>query len=192
LTPLVHATRIVSFDKPREGSFPAIAGPSVTSDTGEIEWLAPAGGKGLVAVRTERTEALIGHLKANRKTLRTLAADVENEFCVLTLSSMDSKPLAGSASMLLTTGARVGATGMQWNEKRTTTTEPGGAPVVMEAVTGTVTLSNLKASSAVEAQALDGAGKPEGKPIAADRAGGGWRFRIGQTTTPWYQVRVTR
>jgi hypothetical protein len=87
----------------------------------------------------------------------------------------------------------VSNTGLQWNADRTRTAQQGGAPSLIEPVTGTVTLRGLTgAVSGVSAVALDGAGKAVGTPIVARRAAAGWVLPIGATTTTWYLVRVER
>lgn len=43
------------------------------------------------------------------------SAEISNDFCAITLSSMDGKPISRSGLLLLTTG-RVENTGQAWNE----------------------------------------------------------------------------
>jgi hypothetical protein len=87
----------------------------------------------------------------------------------------------------------VSNTGLQWNAERTRTAQQGGAPSLIEPVTGTVTLRALSGPvRGVSATALDGAGKPTGPPIMARRTAAGWELPIGAPTTTWYLVRVDR
>ena len=51
---------------------------------------------GLITVETDRTQALIGFIKANHKVLKNLGADITNNFATIVLASMDDKPLARS------------------------------------------------------------------------------------------------
>ncbi len=115
-----------------------------------------------MTVETDRTQALIGFIQANHKTLKNLSADITNNFATIVLVSMDDKPLARSEKMLLTTGSRVANTGQKWNDARTRLANQGGSPTLIEPVTGTVTLRNIEGAKAVKATALDGSGKPIG------------------------------
>ncbi len=185
--PLEHGSRIASLDGGKSDDFPASAGGPHASDTGELWWR--GGNDGLFTLETERSQAFSGFLKNNLKKLKNLSAAVENDFCAITLSSLDGKPLSQSRRMLLTTGARMANTGMTWNEKRTTLTEWGTAPPSIEPVVGTVTLRNLERAAAVEVVALDGAGR-RGTPVPAIKTAAGWELTIGGVVTPWYEIRV--
>jgi hypothetical protein len=147
---------------------------------------------GLVTVETDRTQALIGFIPANAKSLKNLSADIKNNFATIVLSSMDAKPLFQSAKMLLTAGSRVSNTGLKWNDAHTRTTNQGEAPSLIEPVTGTVLLRDIQAAKAVSASALDGAGHAIGEPIAAKRTAAGWSLPIGSPVTTWYVVSVKR
>ena len=71
--------------------------------------------------------------------------------------------------------------------------QQGGAPSLIETVTGTVTLHGLAGRvRGVSAVALDGAGRAMGAPIAARRTSAGWVLPIGAPATTWYLVRVER
>ena len=54
---------------------------------------------GVVTVDTERTQALIGFVKAQGKQLRHLAPEIDNRFACLTLSALDAKTIARSSRM---------------------------------------------------------------------------------------------
>lgn len=125
--------------------------------------------------------------------VKNLSADVRNEFAAIVLSAMEAKPIASASRLLLTTGARVSNTGLQWNAERTRATQQGGPPSLIEPVVGTVTLRGLAGGVRnVSARALDGAGKATGAPIAARRTSSGWVLPIGAPVTTWYLVRVDR
>jgi hypothetical protein len=131
-------------------------------------------------------------VKANRKTLRNLSADVTNEFASLVLSSLDGRALAKSERMLLTAGTRVANTNMKWNESHTRLVSQGESPTLIEPVTGTITLRNLQGARGVTAMALDGAGKATGAMVTGKKAAGGWSLPIGETPTVWYTIAVKR
>jgi hypothetical protein len=190
--PLVHGVRIGSLDGPPTGSFPNVDTTGMVSDTRELTWRASKQG-GMVAQETDRTQALIGFVKANGISVRNLSADIGNDFASIVLSSMDARPIERSARLLLTAGSRVSNTGLRWNPERTRTLDQGGSPSLVEPVTGTITLRRLAgAVSGVSAVALDGAGKPIGAPIRARRTAAGWVLPIGTPVTTWYVVSVAR
>jgi hypothetical protein len=190
--PLEHAVRIRSLAGPATERLATPEANRVVSDTGELSWYTSAEKTGLVTVETGRTQAFIGFVKANHKALQNLDADITNNFAALVLSSLDEKPLAQSGRMLLTAGSRVTNTGMEWNETRTKLQNQGGSPSLVEPVAGTVTLRHIERATAVSVSALDGAGKPLGAAIQAKKTAAGWAFPIGEPTTTWYVVSVSR
>lgn len=190
--PLEHAVRIRSFDGPPTAKFAASDASPIVSDTKELAWYITGGKDGLVTVDTDRTQALIGFIKENHKSVRNLAADLNNNFATLLLSSLDGQPLARASRMLLTAGSRVANTGMKWNETRTRVLSQGESPSLVEPVSGTVTLRNISQAASVTTTALDGSGKPLGEPIAAKKGADGWTFAIGDPVTTWYVVTVQR
>ena len=191
LTPLVHGTRIDSFDGATSSYAPLPAGSPVISDTGELAWRLDPDGRGLVTVDTARTQAIIGHSGGQEVRLGNIRADIANNFSALVLTSLDGKPIAQSSRLLLTTGARVRATGMEWNEERTTLVQPGKAPMQIETVAGRVTLRGLEGAKSVYYAPLDGAGQPMSKGGVFGKLGE-WAFRIGRTPAPWYLITVER
>ena len=124
--------------------------------------------------------------------LRNLSADVSNRFAAIVVNSLDSRPLAQSARMLLTAGSRVANTNMKWNDARSRLAQQGESPSLIEPVSGTVVLRNLQGAVAVTAAALDGAGRPIGEPIPAKKTAEGWALAIGDPVTTWYAVSVQR
>jgi hypothetical protein len=190
-TPLVHATRIDSFER---AAIPQVEGNDrspIASDTGELNWH-HGGGTGVVTIDTPRSQALIGFVKARRAVTRNLAAAVANDFCALTLSSLDGQPVQDSSRLLLTAGARVANTEMQWDQKRRSLTSWGKEPTAIEPVAGAITLTGLKAARRVTAQPLDGGGLPLGAALNAKRTAAGFEIPVGKPATVWYAIRVTR
>jgi hypothetical protein len=190
--PLRHTTRIASFTDGRSPAWKDEGEGPFATDTGQIVWQYQSGTNGLVTVDTPRSQALIGFVKANARSTSNLGAAVKNDHCALTLSSLDGKPIAQSAKLLLTTGSRVENTGMTWNEKRTTLTNWGKAPVRIEPVTGSVVLRNLVKAASVSITPLDEAGNPRGTAIPATRSTEGWTVPIGTTPSVWYAVSIRR
>ena len=186
-SPLRHTTRIVSFN---EGAkrYPKISTVTpVVSDTKELVWH-----RGLVTVETERSQALIGFVKDNSKTLKNISAEVENEFCSIIVASLDDRPLSGCKKMLIAATARSANSGTKWNEKRTSLVDWGTGSTVIEPVKGQVTLRNLEPTKSIEAIALDGAGKALGRVAGVKRTDRGYRIDIGEPATTWYLINVLR
>jgi len=203
--PLVHGSRIASLDGPPTAAFePVGGGDPIRSDTGELAWYATPEKKGLMTVKTLRTEALIGFCgsggvdkaggkdKAGAADLAHLAAAVEPEFCAITLSALDEKPIAAAERLLLTAGTRAAYVDMKWNAKRTSLESWGQKPMSIAPVTGAVTLRGLTGAKSIEAQPLDAVGRPLGAAIPATKSGDGWSLAIGNPATTWYLVRVIR
>jgi hypothetical protein len=145
-----------------------------------------------VTVDTDRSQALIGFVKAAGKSVKNLSADIDNNFASIVLVSLDSKPLSRAGKILLTAGSRVTNTGFKWNPERTRALDQGGSPSLVEPVMGTITLRNLDGAIAVSAVALDGAGHAIGEPIPARKTASGWILPIGNPVTTWYVVSVKR
>jgi hypothetical protein len=189
---LRHATRIRSFDS-AGGPYPdAAPGEAVASDTGELAWHHGQKGHGLVTIQTERSQALIGYLGRAPASVQNLAAKIENEFAAVVLTSLDGEPIAQAQRLLLAATARAANTGMKWNDKRTSLTDWGTAPTLIEPVRGFITLRGLDSVEQVEAVPLDGGARPLGKPVAAERTTDGWRLPLGEPATTWYLIRLRR
>jgi hypothetical protein len=197
---LVHATRISSLD---------IAGPAwrgrpaleeqgqdglatLTSDTSELVWHYGPKRQGLVTIQTDHSQALIGFVRQADKPLPNLAAAVENEFCSIMLTSLDDKPIAQADRLLLVATARAANTGMKWNEQRTSLTDWGTEPSVIEPVKGSVTLKGFGSVGQIEVIPLDSGAKPLGQPIPAEKLADSYRLAIGEPVTPWYLIRIRR
>lgn len=189
---LRHTTRIAGFDEP-PGQYPKAGrnGP-IASDTGELVWYHSQREKGLVTLETERSQALIGFVKDNNKVLKNLYATVENDFCAIILTSLDAEPISSSERLLLVTTARSANSGMTWNEDRTSLSDWGDAPTVIESVKGKVTLRNLEPSQRIEIIPLDGAGKPLGDPVTANNVKREFVLSVGEQATTWYLVKIQR
>jgi hypothetical protein len=143
-------------------------------------------------VDTERTQAAIGFVKAHGKQLRHLAPEIDNRFASLTLSALDSKPIARSSRLLLVAGAAVTNTGVEWNETRSALKQWGTSPTLIEPVTGQLLIRNLEGARGVTIAALDGRGQRIGAPVAAKKTSEGWRVQLGEQVTTWYEIKVER
>jgi hypothetical protein len=191
--PLEHESRIESLDGAPVPSFtaPKVTNP-IVSDTGQLAWYNSSAMTGMVTVDTPRSQALIGFVKTNGKSVSNLSAVVQNRFCTIWITSLESEPISRASRLLLTLGSRVENEGMLWNPRRSNLSDWGGSPSLIEPVVGEITLRNLDRASVVSAQALDGSGQPTGEPIRAEKKPEGWNIPIGKTATTWYEVTVAR
>ncbi len=191
--PLQHGSRILSLDR---ATAEAVAAPKVlnpiVSDTNQLAWYNSSTMTGLVTVDTPRSQALIGFVKANGKSVTNLSADIENRFCTIWITSLNPEPIARSSKLLLTLGSRVENEGMRWNDRRSNLSEWGGSPTLIEPVVGRITLRSLDRAKNVSAQPLDGSGQPLGEPVHAEKTSEGWEITLGKPVTTWYEVTVTR
>jgi hypothetical protein len=190
--PLEHGSRILSLDG---ASVPPVVMPKVTnpivSDTNQLAWYNSSAMTGLVTVDTPRSQALIGFVKANGKSVTNLSADIQNRFCTIAITSLEPEPISRASRLLLTLGSRVENEGMRWNDRRSNLSEWGASPTLIEAVVGRITLRGLERAKAVSAQPLDGSGQPMSEPILVEKKTGGWEIPIGKAVTTWYELTVT-
>jgi hypothetical protein len=203
-TPLEHATRwrlretaggagLAEF---RPAKYP---NPHVTpqpadlaSDTGELRWRHADRQRGVIAVITPRSESLIGFVRGSGESTPHLSADLTNEFSVLTLTALDDLPVAESKRLLLvaTTGTAVN-TGQRFAEDGKTLAEWGAGPVLIEPVTGTVTLRGLANAKSVSATPLTAEGRRLNPSREADRRASNWSIALGGPATTWWLLEVT-
>jgi hypothetical protein len=190
--PLRHGSRVRCLDctpSPMPTDDPA--GPYL-SDTKELSWHVSPEKGGVATIDTDRTQALVGFVRANGKATRHLSADVKNDFCAITVSSLDGKPLARSSRMLLTATAREQNTGSKWNARHTLWETLGTPPTLIETVSGWLMLRNIEGALAIDVTALDGSARPIGRPVRARRLEAGWEFPVGDTSTTTYLIEPVR
>ena len=191
-TPLRHATRIAGFDESYGQRTDTGRGNPTVSDTGELAWYHSQKAKTFVTVETDKSQALIGFVRSCDRKLKNLSVAVENEFCSIILTSMDGRPISRSNRLLLVTTARSANSGMVWNKDRTTLSDWGSAPTVIEPVRGKIVLQNLDQAREIETIPLDGGGKPLGDSISSRSVKGDFTISIGDKATTWYLIRIQR
>jgi hypothetical protein len=189
---LRHGVRIESLDGEPTARFPADDPAPYLSDTGELAWSTSAKRGGLVTIDTDRTQALVGFVKANQRSTRNLSVEIENKFCAITISSLDSKPIPRSETLLLTTCSRIENTGTKWNARRTLWETWGEAPTLIEPVKGWLVLKDLEGPVEVRMVALDGRGKPMGDVIRGRRLEIGWELPLSDQATTCYVIHLIR
>jgi hypothetical protein len=190
--PLRHGSRVQCLDCEPTATFTGEETNRIVSDTGELAWQVYKEQGGLVTIDTDRTQGLIGFVKANGRATSQLSAEVKNDFCAITVSSLDDKPLSRSATMLLTACSRWENSGAKWNERRTLWTQYGKGPTLIEPVKGWLVLHEIEGAVGLQLIPLDGAARPMGAPIRGRRLEGGWEIPLGNPATTWYLVRVIR
>ncbi|WP_159618371.1 hypothetical protein [Ruania rhizosphaerae] len=191
-TALRHGLRISSLDgEPTADHGPEQPGPYL-ADTGELGWYVEDERGGLVTIDTDRTQALVGHVKAHGRSTRHLSADVVNEFCAITLSALDDQPIPRSERLLLTVCSRIENTGAQWNARRTLWETWGEGPTLIEPVTGWLVLTDLQGPIDIQVTPLDGSDRPIGEPLHARRLEIGWEIPLGDPATTQYLLHPVR
>jgi hypothetical protein len=170
---------------------PKVSNP-IVSDTNQLAWYNSSAMTGLVTVDTPRSQALIGFVRANGKSVSNLSADVHNRSCTIGITSLELEPISRASRLLLTLGSRVENEGMRWNDRRSNLSGWGGSPTLVELVVGRITLRGLDRAKAVSAQPLDGSGQPMGQLIRAEKKASGWEIPLGELVTTWYEVTVER
>lgn len=191
-TALRHGLRIESLRGEPTAEYPPEQPGPYRTDTGELVWHTSPEHGGLVTIDTDRTQALVGFVKANGVATRHLSADVANDFCAITLSSLDSRPIARSETLLLTACSRIENTGTRWNERHTLWDTWGEGPTLIEPVTGWLVLTDLEGPVDIQVVALDGADRPIGDPVHGRRLEIGWEIPLGDPPTTQYLVHLVR
>jgi hypothetical protein len=146
------------------------AGKKIVSSTGE---LALDYGRGLLKVDAPCVQGFVGTVgtgKALKATDLTLKSDPRNPWAGVLAVSLDGKPLAQSAHLVVFAAAKEENSGQVWNATRTALKNPGQAPVMEQWVKGTVTLK-VEGKGTFTARTLDASGKP-GKPLPTSRKHG--------------------
>lgn len=187
-TPLKYRTRIASFSG-GENSFKQIGnGELIVAETGELLW-DTSNEKGLEAINTDRTQAIIGFSEKmkSRKT-ENLAVRIDNLFASVTLTSMDGKVISNSEKLLLTTTSSSVLSGAEWNTERQSLLKWGEQPFLITPVTGKVQLKNLSVQGKFKITALDGKGQPIGSSKTVLNENNVLEFKIGEVPTVWYLI----
>lgn len=210
---LQHEMRVASLSGPPTAPQAFAEKSPMVSDTRELSWyFSPGAGlatteddqkfvaasgsnrpahSGAVVVDSPSTQVLVGFLNAREFHTAQLSADLKNTFASVMLASLDAKPIAQSSRLLLAATSRVSNYGAEWNAAHTGLAKWGGAPTVIEPVTGTIALNGLAGATAVFISPLDGAGRAM-RLIAAQRAGDEWRLTLGDDVTTWFEITVER
>jgi hypothetical protein len=135
----------------------------VRSGTGELAWDSR---NRIVTVASPRSQAVIGFAGGRSFDLPGLRVDVTTPFVSLIFTSLDDRPIAESAHILITALARDRQTGALYSADGTRLEEVGGPPLLLEPVQARIT---FKGAALLSARVVDIHGTPTDREI--ERAG---------------------
>jgi hypothetical protein len=160
-----------------------------TASTGQINWQLPRDGQdsGRFLVDAPRVRCAVGSVQGKTIDLHDVSVTVtqaSNGWASLGLAALDGQPIDQSKRMLLVAVGRVGNTGMQWNENRTSIADNWGSePTIAEGIGGTVRLPGT-----VTVCALTSRGE-ESTDVPVQKENGNSLIEIGpQFRTLWYLI----
>ncbi len=169
------------------GSEPVSVPDRRMSDTGEMEW-EPGGATPQFTVNAPAFRMVAGPV--SRRTIElgdvTLAFDrLGFNYACAALVALDENPVRTSRRLLVSVAGRVENQSMGWKPGRQSVGHVWGhGPTVAERVPVTLTLPGVN----WKVVALDGAGAPQGRPLATHPAATGTRVQLGTGKSPtlWY------
>ena len=181
-----HAVRL-TFDPAKATPLPQWDdAESYTTDTEEIVWAGMKSKRGLVAIDTAKTQALIGFVGETSHNLTHLDVALKNPFATIILTSLDNKSIAHSQKMLLVATNRSQNTGLELEDDHQTITSLGSAPTQIEHIRGELTVSGLLQAKSLRITPLGAAGNPIAEPFSAQVKDGTAAIPVGKTATVWY------
>ncbi len=187
-TALRHAVRL-TFDPSQATPLPHWDDTGdYTTDTQEISWTGVTKKRGLVAINTPKTQALIGFLNDTAHNLPHLDAALKNPFATIVLTSLDNKTIARSHKMLLVIANRSQNTGLKFKPDHQTVTSLGSAPTQIERIEGTITITGLQQAKTLSITPLGAAGNPIAPPFLAKINNGTATIPLGTPPALWYQI----
>ncbi len=158
------------------------------SDTGQFTWHPCPADRARFLLNAPRSKMAVGFIASDTIQLDevTIATGpTVRGFGVVAVTSLDGRPIAESAHVLITTIAHAANSGMVWNEQRTSVDDRWGrSPPLVEIQPATVTLR----CAAGTAYALDAAGARAKKASVARE---GPRLRVGLDPADraiWYEL----
>lgn len=111
------------------------------TDTDELwrDWA-----RGLGTINTPRTQSAFGRFSGTTLVTADCSFSIDNPYASVTVSSLTNTPIATSAKVLIIASGRAQNTGMAYSMLETAVTVEGGAPVIAEPITGTVSFTTNK------------------------------------------------
>jgi len=115
----------------------------LSSDTGELIWQNSTNSRdGYTTINSPKTQALVGFAKGKTIELQDVTLRTQNPYAAVYVTSLDDEPIATSKHLLVTTIARARNTDMKLIGG--TMIQRGKGPILMEPVTCTLTLKQMK------------------------------------------------
>ena len=144
--------------------------------TGDLTW---DYGRRIVAVTSPKTQGVIGFAGGTTQDLPGVKVEIKTPFVSLIFTPLDDKPLAESASILITAMAQDKQSNSKYNADGTVLEAIGGPPLLMEPVQAAI---SLKGPAPKSIDVLDIYGVPTGKQVKAE----GNSFTIDGTYKTYY------
>ncbi|NJN26478.1 MAG: hypothetical protein HC819_11120 [Cyclobacteriaceae bacterium] len=152
----------------------------VTSTTGQLQWSEKD--MGYFTINSPGTKGIVGFAKDQHVVLDELSFRIDNEFAVVLVSSLErDSSIANAQKILVTTVARAKNTGMKYNDDHTELLEIGQAPIKLEPVKLTMSISR---KTTPKVSVLDHSGNKTGKSIEVKN--GTWQLDGTKTETIYY------
>jgi hypothetical protein len=121
-------------------------------------------GQGIVKVNTARSQGFTGFVKGKKQTMLNVDAAIDNEYAMVVVSALEKDTIAESKRLLVSAVGNVVNTGFSLSEGGDRVKSAGELPVLIEPVTGQLTLRALKGDLAkVQVWALDASGQRKAK-----------------------------
>ena len=160
------------------------------SETGELSWNNRDSISSVFTINTESVKAAVGYIGGKSIELGNITIDMDStefNWAVITLASLDGKPINSSSALLLVAAGRVENTNMQWNEEKTTVGAAwGDTPTRAEGIPAHIYFNNMEKLSAFS---LDPNGNI-GNQITIHKKGEQQDMVLGaQHKTLWYLLK---
>jgi len=155
---------------------------------GAVVWDARDSARAFVSVNAPASRGVWGMIAGQEFDLggmRIAVGEVERDYAVIFITSLDGEPLERSGRMLLAAVGSAENLGMGWNVDRTSVSNKWGrGPTQVNVIPADLTLGcRIKV-----VHALDGCGKRCGE-VPVSRTADGSRFTIGgEHKTLWYEI----
>ncbi len=158
----------------------------IRSSTGQLYW--DYSEKGYVTANTPYSKTLIGFAKDKRIDLGQVSLKTNNEFAIISVSSLEKDgDLKTAERILITTMARAINTGMTYNDNRNEVIRVGTAPILLEPVEVAITFAE-KIKGKVHI--LDHVGKKTGQLL--EPAGNTLSIKGSDTQAIYYLMEIER
>ncbi len=133
-----------------------VTGNRVTSSTGEIthDWK-----QGLFRVDSPRSQGFAGFPKKQKQAFLNFEVKIDNEYGLVTLSALEKKPIGEADRLLVSAVGNVVNKGYTLYQTGDRVRATGELPVMIEPITGSITVKELRGDTAgVAVWALDASG----------------------------------